>query len=290
MMTKPFDLIALSDTLGAEIRGLDITRALPDSTVQALEAAWIEHQILLFRGLDLSPEDQASFSARLGTLTVHTQSDYALPNHPEIFVVSSNLDDNGNPIGATPARMWHTDGQYAATPPAGTFLFGVDVPEEEGDTLFASMIAAYETLDANMKSRLNGLQVLHSRTKSFVKLHPPGKDVRNQLTDEEKAAFPDIVHPLIRTHTCSGKKALYLRGNAGQHVIGMDKEESDQLLDQLAIFATQERFVYRHKWRKGDAVLWDNRSVMHMGTPYDINKGRRYMHRTVIADRALNAT
>jgi alpha-ketoglutarate-dependent taurine dioxygenase len=290
MMTKPFELVALSDTLGAEIRGLDITRELPDSTVHALEAAWIEHQILLFRGLDLSPEDQTAFSARLGTLTVHTQSDYALPNHPEIFVVSSNLDDNGNPIGATPARMWHTDGQYAATPPAGTFLYGVDVPEEEGDTLFASMIAAYEALDANMKSRLKGLQVLHSRTKSFVKLHPPGKDVRNQLTDEEKAAFPDVIHPLVRPHTCSGKKALYLRGNAGQHIIGMDEEESDQLLDQLAIFATQERFVYRHKWRKGDAVLWDNRSVMHMGTPYDINKGRRYMHRTVIADRALNAT
>lgn len=287
-MTGSFNLIQMSDVLGAEVRGLDITAKLDDSTITALESTWADHGILLFRDLDLSPGEQVTFSAQLGKLSSHTQADYAFPDHPEIFIVSSNVDEKGTPIGATPTRMWHSDGQYTATPPAGTFLYGVDIPDEGGDTLFASMIASYDALGDEMKERIENLQVLHSRVQSYVKLHPPGNDVRSQLTEEEKAAFPDVIHPLVRHHTHSYKKALYLRGNAGQHIIGLDEEESDELLDTLTVFATQDRFVYRHQWRKGDAILWDNRSVSHMGTPYDISKGRRYMHRTTIQDRALN--
>jgi len=249
-MPGNFDLVPLSDVLGAEVRGLDITAELDASTVTALENAWADHEILLFRDLDLSPGEQVTFSARLGKLSSHTQADYAFPQHPEIFIVSSNVDENGTPIGATPTRMWHSDGQYTPTPPAGTFLYGVDIPDEGGDTLFASMIASYDALDDEMKNRIETLQVLHSRVQSYVKLHPPGKDVRNQLTEEEKAGFPDVIHPLVRHHTYSGKKALYLRGNAGQHIIGLDEEESDELLDTLAVFATQDRFVYR----QGQAV------------------------------------
>ncbi|HAT35611.1 MAG TPA: TauD/TfdA family dioxygenase [Rhodospirillaceae bacterium] len=289
-MTREFDLNPLSDVLGAEVRGLDINTPLSAETIAELEAAWVEHQILLFRDLDLDPARQVAFSAELGRPSSHTQSAYSHPDHPEIFIISSNFDKKGKPIGATPARMWHSDGQYTATPPAGTLFFGRDVPSVGGDTLFASMIAAYDALDAEMKTKIDELDVLHSRVKSYVKLHPPGKDVRSQLSEEEKASFPDVVHPLVRPHTISGKKALYLRGNAGQNVIGMDEEESDELLDTLAIFATQERFVYRHSWKRGDAILWDNRSVMHMGTPYDTDSGLRYMHRTVIQDRTLKAT
>ena len=287
-MAGDFYLVPLSDVLGAEVRGLDITADLDDLTITRLEEAWADHEILLFRNLELSAEQQVTFSARLGKLSSHTQADYAIPEHPEIFIVSSNVDKNGTPIGATPARMWHSDGQYTATPPAGTLLYGVDIPDEGGDTLFASMIASYDALDIEMKEKIENLQVLHSRIQSYVKLHPPGKDVRNQLTEEEKSSFPDVIHPLVRRHTYSGKKALYLRGNAGQHIIGLDEAESDELLDTLAVFATQDRFIYRHQWRKGDAILWDNRSVSHMGTPYDITKCRRYMHRTTIQDRALN--
>lgn len=288
-MAQAFDLIPLSEVLGAEVRGLDFGRPFSTGTVKALEEAWVEHQILLFRDLDLAPARQVEISAQLGRPSSHTQATYAHPEHPEVFIISSNLDEAGKPLGATPARMWHSDGQYTATPPAGTFLFGRDVPSEGGDTLFASMIAAYDALDTETKERIDGLEVLHSRVKSYVKLHPPGKDVRPQLSEEEKASFPDVVHPLVRQHTVSGKKAFYLRGNAGQHIIGMGEEEGDELLDTLAVFATQERFVYRHRWQQGDAILWDNRSVMHMGTPYDTAKELRYMHRTVIQDRTLNA-
>ena len=269
----------LSNAIGAAVEGVDLSRPLDDATVTQIRAAWLQHLILLFPGQQtMTPAQQVAFSRRLGSLVIHGLTRYALPGQPEVYVVS-NVEADGKPIGAARSgRSWHTDMSYIANAPAGSMLCAREVPTAEGDTLFANMYAAFDALPAAMKARMDGRSVLHSRVKPYPEWFPE----RPPLSAAEKAALPDVVHPLVRTHPESGRQCLYLGGRPAWEVLGLPLDEGRALIAELVDFATQARFVYRHRWAVGDVILWDNRCAMHLATPFDEDNERRIMHRTTI--------
>jgi alpha-ketoglutarate-dependent taurine dioxygenase len=268
----------LTDAIGAEIQGVDLAAPIDGETFDRIHGVWLERTILLFRRQQMSPDQQIAFTRRLGTLEMHTLPQYTLADHPEIFVVS-NVMEEGRPIGAPKSgRHWHSDSQYLPRPSAGSLLYAREVPLEGGDTLFTNMFAAYEALPEETKKQIAGLRVLHSRVKAYPLSYPD----RAPMTEEEKARVPDVIHPLVRTHPETGRKALFVGGNVAWEIVGMPLEEGQALIRELRDFATQERFVYRHHWEVGDAILWDNRSTMHCATAFDEERYRRVMHRTTV--------
>lgn len=268
----------LSDVFGTEVLNIHLSAPLEENILRELCSIWVDRQLLLFREQHLSPEQQVSFSRQLGELEGHPMPQFTLPGYPQIFVVS-NIKENGRNIGAARGgRYWHSDYYYKARPASGSFLLAREVPSERGDTEFASMVAAYEALSETMRKRLEGLKCLHSRVKGYSRQYPE----RPPLTPEEAQKTPDVIHPLVRTHPETGRKALYLGMRETTEIVNMPEDESSALLEELREFATQPRFTYRHRWRVGDGLLWDNRSLMHRATPIE-PEDRRLMHRTTIA-------
>ena len=277
----PVDLRPIEPLIGVELVGVDLAAPLPDDALAAVRAAWVRNTILLVRDqAHLRPEDLIAFARRLGELDEHDQPQYCLAGYPEIALVS-NVKENGRYIGAPQAgRHWHSDAQYLRRPPSGSLLWAKEVPPVEGNTCFANMIAAYRALDAAMRERIATLRINFSRVSAYSLYHPE----RPPLSEEEKARLPDVQHPLVRTHPETGEKALYVGGRQhGASVIGMSAEEGEALMRELRDFATQPRFVYEHRWRVGDLILWDNRSTMHRALPFDEERHRRMMYRVQIA-------
>lgn len=271
----------ITPEIGVEVSGVDLAQSLDDATMAAIRAAWIEHTILLVRGqVDLRPEDLIAFARRLGELDEHDQPQYCLAGYPEIALVS-NVREGGRFIGAFRAgRQWHSDAQYLQRPPSGSLLWAKEVPPREGNTVFANMFAAYRDLDAATRARIDGLSIRFSRVRAYALYHPE----RPPLTEEEKARLPDVVHPMVRMHPETGKRALYVGGEQhGGTVVGLPQDEGGALMRELRDFATQPRYTYEHRWRVGDAILWDNRSTMHCALPFDDENHRRMMYRLQIA-------
>lgn len=269
----------LKDTIGAEAVGVDLGRPLDDASFGAIREAWHARAVLLFRDQqNLTPEQHLQFSRRFGTLEIFTLRQFTHKNFPELFVISNLNDDEGKPIGAQVSPIWHSDSQFLEVPSMGSLLLAKEVPGVGADTLFASMYSIYDALPEATKRRIDGMRVSHSRIRAYPLTYPN----RPPLTEEEKARTPDVVHPLVRTHPATGRKALYIGQSTAPEIVGLAKAESDRLVDELIAFATEDRFVYRHKWRVGDLVLWDNRSSIHCATPYDVVKERRLMYRTTI--------
>ena len=270
----------LSDIIGAEITGVDLSRPVDADTHRRTRTIWLDHNIVLFRDQQgMTPEDQIAFSRLFGALDDHTLPQWNLPGHPEIAVVS-NVTVDGRHIGAPKSgRHWHSDGQYLPVPCAASLLVAREVPPEKGDTLFANMYAAYDALPAETRRRIDGLEVVHSRVKAWPISYPD----RPMLSEEEQAKLPDLVHPVVRTHPETGRRALYPGGNVGWEIVGMPFDEGHALLKELRSFATQDRFFYAHHWKVGDAILCDNRCTMHAATSFDEDRYRRIMHRTHIS-------
>lgn len=276
-------LRALQPTVGTEVVGIDLADPVDDAAFAAIQDAWLASSILLFRDQHrLTHQQHIDFSRRFGALEVFTLRQYTHKDFAEIFVISNLTNDEGKPIGAQVSPIWHTDSQFLEEPSMASLLLAKEVPSVGADTLFASMFSVYDALPEKTKKRIDGLQVSHSRIRAYPSNYPN----RPPLTEEEKARTPDVFHPLVRRHPENGRKALYIGDSTAPEIIGMPKEESDTLIRELIDFATQERFVYRHKWKVGDAILWDNRSAIHCATPYDTEKERRLMYRTtIVGDR-----
>ena len=269
----------LSAAIGAEIAGVDLSEPIDRETFEDIYRLWLEHNIILFRGQDLTAEQQISFSRRFGEIELHTLSAYHMPGYPEIFV-NSNVVKDGKPIGAQKSGYaWHSDSQFLKTPSSGTILHAREVPDEDGDTLYANMYAAFEALPASTKERITGLRGRYSRAKSWAIDYPH----REPLTEAQKAALAEVDHPIVRTHPETGRTALYI-GSLSElvKIVGLSAEESQSLSEELFEFATQPRFVYTHHWLGGDVIVWDNRCTMHKATPFDESRYRRLMHRTTI--------
>jgi alpha-ketoglutarate-dependent taurine dioxygenase len=233
----------------------------------------------------LSEVQLIAFSAKFGPLAIFHEADKRSTTAPEIFRIS-NVEPSGqtlrkaadsvNTYFTKVTRRWHTDGSYKSVPALATCLYGLEVPDEGGDTLFTDMAAAYDALDESMKKRLAGLHMVHNYENN-MELTPGHRP----MSAEQKAQLPPVTHPVVR-RCGGGRKALYLSDNVARYVGGMTLEQGRALLQELLEWATQARFNYRHRWQARDVVMWDNRRVMHLATPFDMQRYRRVMLRTEI--------
>jgi len=273
---------ALSPACGAEVTGIDLKRPLAAEEVQALHRALAENGILLFRGASLTPEQHIAFSRQFGPLESHVVGEFNLPEHPEIFVVS-NIKEGGKLKGAVYAgQYWHSDLSYMPKPSLGSLLLCREMPEIGGDTMWANMYRAWDALSEVMKGFLGGLQAVHDYSQAYDKYFAKLKE-RPPLTPEQRAKTPPVVHPLVRTHPVTGRKALYVNPGFTSGIVGMPDEESQPILEFLFRHSTRPEFIYRHKWRVDDLMFWDNRCTMHYAlADYDFSVRRR-MHRTTVA-------
>jgi taurine dioxygenase/putative 2-oxoglutarate oxygenase len=267
----------LHDTFGAEVSGVDLARALDVDTLAAIEDAWRRHSILLFRNVAMTPGQQIAFTRALGPLHIMEPPEFNLPNHPEVLVVS-NVEKDNKPVGIKRAGWgWHSDGEDKALPNAGSFLYAIELPPDGGDTLYADTYAAFTALPGDVRERIMGRRACFSRAR-FHQVYYPHLP---PLTEEQRKARPDVWHPIARRHPKSGWTSLYI-GRWAYRVEGLDDNEAADLIEYLRDFATRPEFVYRHRWRVGDALLWDNRCTQHCATPFDDATYRRHMHRTTL--------
>jgi taurine dioxygenase len=271
----------LSDVCGAEVTGLDCGGEIDDGTLATVRQAFLEHSVLVFRNQDLTPQQHIAFSKRWGELKGHILTQYLLPTHPALLVVSNKKDDHGAPIGIEDAgRYWHTDVSYEAVPPMGSLLYGLEVPSQGGDTLFASQYRAYENMPDTLKDRVVALKARHRF--NYVQIQSTEGSTRKPLTEEQQSQLVGAVHPVVRTHPETGRRALYVNPGFTEILIDVEDSEGRVLLDTLLGYATDPSVTYRHKWQPHDLVFWDNRCLMHHATPYPADS-IRHMHRTTVA-------
>ncbi|MEK9831467.1 MAG: TauD/TfdA family dioxygenase [Rhodospirillaceae bacterium] len=267
-------------TCGAEIGGVDLSKPLDDATFVAIEAALVEHQVIVFRDQDISTEDQKAFGRRFGELTVHpfAPSD---TEAPDLIVFDNDAD---NPPWGT--DVWHSDETFREEPPLGTMLRALIVPDYGGDTLFASMAAAYDGLSDHMQQFVSGLEAIHD-FKPFRQLFDDDAESRQRLRQFEDR-YPPAVHPVVRTHPVSGGKTLFVNPQFTVAIKGMDEAESRAVLDLLFHQAEIPEYQYRHHWEPNTLVFWDNRSVQHYAI-HDYYPNRRKLERiTIKGDRPFS--
>lgn len=273
-------VVPTSAALGAEIRGVDLTRRLAAETLDALNHAWAEHEVLLFRDLDLTVEQHLAFAGAFGELEPANLATPLTANHPDLIEISNVDFDTGTAVehrlGSSEA-YWHTDMSYREVPPKASCLLSRELPPDGGDTCFCSMYLAYDAMGDELRAAVEGRTAVHDESRNAAgKLRQGYEDV----TDPKLTPGPR--HPIIRTHPVTGRKALFLGRRPYAYIPGLSAEESEELLDRLWAHATQARFVWCHRWRLGDMVLWDNRCSMHRRDSFD-GKYRRVLHRTQIS-------
>jgi taurine dioxygenase len=274
MAVATLNVKELKPGFGAQILDIDLRKASASDRASVVDA-FQRHGAILLRDQKLTPDDLMTFIAAFGKAEDHTLKQFTLPGYPKIYILS-NRTVNGVPIGAHNDGVgWHTDYSYKAEPVMCTLLYAVEVPPEGSDTLLADGCAAWNALSPQRQAELVGLKLHHSY-QHFMATRQYGA---TDLPEEIKRDNPDVVHPLIRTHPANGRRALWPSTGTVTEVIGMPNPEGLQLIDELVEFMTQEQFVYRHKWRAGDLLMWDNRCTLHTGTLYDDTKYFRTMHR-----------
>ena len=275
----------LKPGFGAEILGVDLAKA-DEATLAAVVDTFHASGAILVRGQTMGPDDLLSLISRFGEPEGHTLQEYTLPGYPNIYVLSNRVV-NGRAIGAhNDGVVWHTDYSYRQEPVMGTMLYAVEVPPEGADTLLADIVAAYRALPQERRDQLDPLVVHHS-FRHFMENRVYGKA---ETSPELFIENPDVFHPLIRQHPSDGRNALWVSTGTVKGIVGMPEPDGTNLVDELVAFATQEEFIYRHKWQVGDVLMWDNRCTLHTGTLFDDTRYIREMHRLwVKGDRPLAA-
>jgi taurine dioxygenase len=274
-----FTVIPTGAALGAEIRGLDV-RHIDERIFEVIHSAWLDHQVLLFPGQRLTDEDLIRFSRRFGTLDhapIQENGQRFVEGHPEIYVVS-NVIEHGIAIGSLGSgeASWHTDMSYVVDPPMASVLYAIAVPAVGGDTAFATMYGAWESLPAALQRRIIDLRVKHDGT------YNSGGLLREGATpSDDPRRAPGTIHPLVFTHPETGRRCLYIGRRLNSYIEGLGEEESAALLDSIWDHATHPTLTWCHHWSAGDLVLWDNRCTMHRRDGFD-PASRRIMHRTQI--------
>jgi taurine dioxygenase len=268
----------LAPALGAEVVGVDLSTELSAEDVATIRSAFADHHVLLVRDQNLTRQDIIRFSLLWGQLGEHVKKGDARDGIPEVHVLT-NADENGKPRGVHPeigSLQFHTDKSYMPNPAMATVLYGVQVPAEGGDTLFANMSMVYDALPEDVKREVDNLHAIHSLEWSRRWAGYP-------VSKEEMDRAPPVRRPLIRRNPASGRKSIYCGLHAWK-IDGWTEDKSRDLIDYLNGFATEARFQYRHKWRKNDLLMWDNRYVLHAATLYDTARDVRMMYRTVIEE------
>ena len=277
-MRASFDVVPLSGVLGAEIRGLDLSRPLDDGTIRDVREAFVEHHVVVFRDQALTSEQQMAFGRQFGELDVHPFVE-GQAEFPEVLDVITEPDDRVNFGGG-----WHTDVTFLEQPDLGSVLYAIDLPPVGGDTLFADQHAAYDALSPTMQSMLDGLVAVHSAGRQYAE---GGQSTKSKAMKTKNVALAEetVEHPVVRTHPESGRKSLYVNGAFTVRIKGLHRDESDALLHFLLRHAVQERFTFRLRWEPGTLAMWDNRSVQHYAL-HDYSGHARHMRRiTIKGDR-----
>jgi taurine dioxygenase/alpha-ketoglutarate-dependent 2,4-dichlorophenoxyacetate dioxygenase len=278
----------LSPALGAEVTGLDLSRPVDSGVIGQLKAALQEHGVICIREQQLTEEQQIEFSKLWGALEEFPEEDKTITASTVYNV--ANVSAEGEHLSETDHRvifqrvnaLWHTDSSYRYIPAFASLLYGIEVMPDDapgGRTGFSNMVAAYAALPEKMKRRLEPLHMVHS--------YEHGRRVYPQLpplSRFEKNAVPPVSHPVVRVHPEAGnRRSLFITANAGNEISGMPLEEGQALHQELVEFISRPEFCYFHKWKKGDLVIWDNRTTLHKAEAYDMGKYRRVFRRTTVA-------
>ena len=277
---QSFDVRRLPGPFGAEVVGLDLSVPLANEDFARIHRAHLAHHVLVFRDQCITPDEHVRFSQRFGPLQIHVQRKFQLVGHPPVLVVS-NIRENGQPIGLGDAgHFWHSDLSYKERPSLGSLLHAQELPSEGGDTLFADQHAAYEALPSALKARIDKIQAEHSYLARYDELRARNP-WRPALTQAQIDEVRPVIHPVVRTHPETGRKALFVSEHFTTRILGLAESDSRLLLQELFAASTQPRLQYRHRWQPHDLVFWDNRSVVHLaaGTPDHL---RRKLYRTTI--------
>jgi alpha-ketoglutarate-dependent taurine dioxygenase len=268
----------LSAAGGVRIAGADLSEQLSPELKDRILEAFRDHHVVVFPEQRLTREQQFAFTANFGEVERHVGQNPGSKRHGVAHVIS-NLDGDGNPVDRSSSPVsnyrWHTDKGYFAVPPMLTALYAIELPPQGGDTEFANTALGYAALPEETKRRIDRLRVVFQWGSSARGSGHPSMETGTR-------EHAPVDHPLVRTHPQTGAKALYL-GNHASHIFGMPEEEGKALLDELLEHTTQPQFVYVHRWRKGDLVIWDNRCLLHRAVAnYDMGRDRRVLHRSVV--------
>jgi len=276
----------LGNHIGARVDGVDL-RDLDDTRFAAVERAFHEHGVIAISDQQLDEPDLIAFSRRFGALELNVASSFHHPDYPHVNILSNKRRADGTPLGSPDAGQgWHTDMSYNPVPARASILYALEVPTRDGlalgDTLFAGMGAAWDALDPALRARLERLQAVHHFSKFYDYMIEEKGSPRPKLTAAQKAAKPPVVHPLAVRHPYTGRLCLYCDPGYTIRVLGLAEAESAALLRQLFAFQTRDDFLYRHKWRVGDVLIWDNIATIHMATGGYGDAEHRLMHRTQV--------
>ena len=271
------EVVPLSSALGAEIRGVDASRPLTGAVFRKIEQAWHEHLVILLRNQDLDEEQQVRFAERFGPLSpIHT--DHHSPTNKAVMYIGNRKKD-GKLVGALPLgeMQFHSDQCYKERPAMGTMLHAIEIPAEGGNTLFANAYKAYEALPAEVKARVAAHKA--------VQVYDYGGGVLDRKHMVEPQAGLSYAHPIARTHPATGRKALYVNRLMTHSIEGLPRDESERLLDVMFAIIERPEFIYEHRWRVGDLVLWDNRCSLHARRDFDPNENRWLRRVTIQGER-----
>jgi taurine dioxygenase len=269
---------SMSDALGAEISGVDLTQPLDVKTASDIYTAWLDHLVIVFRDQKITDEDQIRFADYFGKVgAYHRPKKMQHGNHASSTVMLiSNIRENGEPIGAHPdgEMMFHTDTAYHENPHKATTLYGVEVPSTGGYTLFSNQYKVYDALSDELKQRLKGRQAMN--------VYEFGTTIKTKARYDRKKV-PHHAHPIFRKHPETGRTSLYVGELMTEEIIGLPKVESDRILAELYAMQKRPEFIYAHHWRVGDLVMWDNRCLVHARTDFPFSE-RRHLRRVTIGD------
>jgi taurine dioxygenase len=279
---RQFEIVSDAAATAARVLGIDLASPIDDATFAAVEAAFDVHGVLVFPGQTITPAQHVAFSRRFGELLRNFNSEvHGVAGYPELFVLS-NIEEQGRAIGARRAgETWHSDMCYAACPPRATLLYALEIPELHGlglgDTEFANTAAAYDALPDAMKRRIASLRAVFDFR---------GRTRTRGISEEVARRYPPVTHPIVRTHPRTGRKSLYVMRGDCTGIVGMQADEAQRLIEALADHIVRPQFVYRHRWQRGDVVIWDNCTVQHKAImDYELPQ-RRLIHRTTVAGPA----
>jgi taurine dioxygenase len=277
MTTSP-QLRPLSEPLGTEALGIDLSKPLDDSTFDWISAAFADHPVLVFRNQNLAATELAAFGRRFGPPRVHALVKYRHAECPEVSWLT-NLEEDGKVdwYGVKRATDWHTDSTYEDDPPILAILHAKQVPSERGGTMFADMRAAYDALPDTMKQRLAHLQGLHGRSDG-----PAGQRLYGDDKGMTEKQYREVTRPAVTRHPVTGRPILFVNPMHTHGFVGMSQAEAWPLIEELAAHATQQRFVYYHRWQVGDVLMWDERATMHRGAGDYQPDEPRVMLRTIV--------
>jgi taurine dioxygenase len=261
---RKIEVKPLAGALGAEISGVNL-KHVDDETFSEIQSAWLEHLVVFFRNQKITPQEQIAFAKRFGDIHYHPFMK-SMEEHPEILEIVKEEGDT-RAFGET----WHTDQMFNPKPAKATILYAKETPSVGGDTMFANMYLAYETLSEPVRKFVDGLTAVHDGEKRY----------RGHYGDDRGRIYPRAEHPIVRTHPVTGKKCLFVNRFFTTHIVGLRREESDAILEMLFRHIETPEFAMRFQWQPNSIAFWDNRCAQHHAV-WDYYPSKRYGHRVTI--------